>query len=243
MKKIIVLVTSIFMFMNIFLPTSALAKENSLELVIGDVNKDESITISDATIISRYIAKLEILDNDSKIAADFNKDGVITIDDVTAIQKFLANIVTTDGYIYSSQICESLPLNEECKIYFENDTSDRLTYNSERKKGVVLITNKTQYREFTGENSEVYDDKYFETKALVIVISSEYIYEYEDRISSVEVNGKTMNVLLNKAYMGVIDEFGAKTESPMLSNWFMKTEVRKEDVTGIDNIVCGYIME
>lgn len=58
----------------------------------GDVNYDETVSISDATLIQKHLAKMETLDYDKLENADYNGDGTVDIKDTTAIQKRLANI-------------------------------------------------------------------------------------------------------------------------------------------------------
>ena len=70
-------------------------------MLLGDANKDNQLTIGDATKIQRYLARM-IEDNavgeqsaengktETEYICDFNKDGTVNISDVTAIQKKLA---------------------------------------------------------------------------------------------------------------------------------------------------------
>lgn len=58
-----------------------------------DVNLDGKVSIDDATLIQKYMAELEDLDENQIEIADCNADGNITIDDVTLIQKFLVDLV------------------------------------------------------------------------------------------------------------------------------------------------------
>lgn len=59
--------------------------------LIGDVNLDGRIDISDATDIQKYLADRITFDEAQKKNADFNNDGLINISDATAIQKHLVN--------------------------------------------------------------------------------------------------------------------------------------------------------
>lgn len=58
---------------------------------LGDVNKDGSINIIDATFIQKHIAQLITIDT---TYADTDKDGNITIKDATMIQKYICGLVT-----------------------------------------------------------------------------------------------------------------------------------------------------
>lgn len=63
------------------------------EILLGDANGDGKISITDATIIQKYLAKIgEISDNNKKLA-DVNCDGKITVTDASIIQKKLAGII------------------------------------------------------------------------------------------------------------------------------------------------------
>lgn len=59
-------------------------------VLFGDVNGDRYITISDATMIQKYLSVLCELNDDETECADFNDDGEINIIDVTLLQNTLA---------------------------------------------------------------------------------------------------------------------------------------------------------
>ena len=56
----------------------------------GDVNQSGAATITDATLIQKYIAKAVAFSLLQQKTADINKDGKVDINDVTALQKQLA---------------------------------------------------------------------------------------------------------------------------------------------------------
>ena len=60
--------------------------------VLGDVDGDETIEISDVTWIQRFIAKIEMPFTPINMTADVDGDGEITLMDATAIQRYLANL-------------------------------------------------------------------------------------------------------------------------------------------------------
>lgn len=62
------------------------------EMICGDVNDDGIVTIKDATVIQKHIAKLTEITGDFLKAADVNGDGVVTIKDASAIQKYIAKL-------------------------------------------------------------------------------------------------------------------------------------------------------
>ena len=57
----------------------------------GDVDRDDEITIKDATLMQKASVGLITLDEDVANYADVNSDGVINVKDVTLIQKYLVN--------------------------------------------------------------------------------------------------------------------------------------------------------
>lgn len=59
----------------------------------GDANGDGKISIADATIIQKYLAKIGEMSDNNKKLADLNCDGRITVADATIIQKKLAGLI------------------------------------------------------------------------------------------------------------------------------------------------------
>ena len=58
--------------------------------ILGDVNGDYRVDISDATAIQRHLAEIDILDGAKLLAADVDRDGEVNISDATHLQMFLA---------------------------------------------------------------------------------------------------------------------------------------------------------
>jgi len=56
---------------------------------LGDINKDGTVSIRDATCLQLYVAKAVTLDAMTVALADFNFDGKVDINDVTTLQKIL----------------------------------------------------------------------------------------------------------------------------------------------------------
>ncbi|MDO4749182.1 MAG: leucine-rich repeat protein, partial [Eubacteriales bacterium] len=61
---------------------------------LGDVNGDGEITITDATIIQRHVAKITELTDGALSSADVSKDGQVAVIDATMIQRLVAKIIT-----------------------------------------------------------------------------------------------------------------------------------------------------
>lgn len=63
----------------------------------GDVNLDNTVSISDVTSIQRKLAEYEKYSNYQCGLSDVNNDGEVTITDATAIQLYLAQLITDFG--------------------------------------------------------------------------------------------------------------------------------------------------
>ncbi len=80
------------------LPESSGAYESPFkEVILGDADGDGSVTISDATMIQKYLAEFDMPENFVLKACDADGDGRVTINDVTAIQKYLAEMDAPEG--------------------------------------------------------------------------------------------------------------------------------------------------
>lgn len=75
--------------------TSKTSSSTVKTLQLGDVNKDGSVTVSDATLIQKYLAEMETLDTQQLKAADVNRDADVDITDATLISKYVNGIITT----------------------------------------------------------------------------------------------------------------------------------------------------
>ncbi len=67
--------------------------ETPEENVLGDVNGDGEVTVMDATLVQRNVAKLTEFTETQKTAGDTNKDGEISVIDATMIQRFVAKLI------------------------------------------------------------------------------------------------------------------------------------------------------
>ena len=61
--------------------------------ILGDVNGDGQINITDATMVQQAVAELIELTDEQKAAADTDGDGKLSISDATMIQKYIAEII------------------------------------------------------------------------------------------------------------------------------------------------------
>ncbi len=77
-------------------PETTAAPTEYVDILLGDVDCNKQITITDVTLIQKFIAKLEVPDNKELYTSDTNLDGDITITDATIIQKSIAKLEDTD---------------------------------------------------------------------------------------------------------------------------------------------------
>ncbi len=71
--------------------------EPSGELMIGDVNQDESVTAADALMILQHAAKLNVLEGDPYIAANVNGDDVVNASDALEVLRYAAHLIDHFG--------------------------------------------------------------------------------------------------------------------------------------------------
>ena len=63
----------------------------------GDVNRDGSVNISDATEIQKYLVNMVELDDEQKKLSDTDNDNKVSVMDATKIQKYIVNLVDDLG--------------------------------------------------------------------------------------------------------------------------------------------------
>lgn len=67
--------------------------ENPKFIIPGDANNDGKITVTDAIMVKKHIAKITLLTGDQFIGGDYNRDGKINVADCVSIQKTIAKIL------------------------------------------------------------------------------------------------------------------------------------------------------
>lgn len=67
---------------------------NDSKVLIGDVDGDGNVNVTDATIVQLFAARSESLDGEKYYIADVNNDGSVNITDATNIQLYAANVIT-----------------------------------------------------------------------------------------------------------------------------------------------------
>lgn len=90
MKKLL----SIFViFALVFALTTTAVSAQTSEYILGDVNGDGIVSISDVTAIQRHLAKLEQIPEERLKSAMVYDGKILTITDATTIQKKLAEMI------------------------------------------------------------------------------------------------------------------------------------------------------
>ncbi len=80
-------------------PTTAVPTTQPLpRILIGDVNFDGRITVSDATEIQMHIAEMIKLSSNALIAADVDKDGNISVKDATCVQCYVVELTNSSAF-------------------------------------------------------------------------------------------------------------------------------------------------
>ena len=69
-------------------------KQETGDVLYGDVNCNGKVQINDVVLLNRYLAKTADITAQGQKNADCVKDGNITVDDSSAIKEFLARIIT-----------------------------------------------------------------------------------------------------------------------------------------------------
>lgn len=117
MKKAIRLM-SVILTIGLMIPAFNVSAAQSQRL-LGDVNFDGIVTISDVTALQRHLAQLISLDYDSQAAGDADASGALNITDAATIQRFLAEMNV------------EYQINEPLTLY-EGETSAALSALKER---------------------------------------------------------------------------------------------------------------
>ena len=65
-------------------------------IVLGDVDRNESVDAADALEVLKYAAKLTDMEDIQKLAADVNKDLLIDASDALDILKYAAKLIVSD---------------------------------------------------------------------------------------------------------------------------------------------------
>ena len=97
--KIVAVLMVLAMAVSVFglCASAAETTEANTTVLLGDVNLNGEVTISDATLIQKALAKLATLDEVQAAAANVSTGDEVNIKDVTMIQKWLAKYDVNDN--------------------------------------------------------------------------------------------------------------------------------------------------
>lgn len=220
---------------------------------MGDVDKDNDLSILDATEIQFYLAKLKEWERDdySYIPAlgDFNEDGEMDILDATAIQRKLAglDVVDTGKFVFYKQDKHALfgdipdVSDEAVKIEFSSEyelsqfsnamydyevAGDYCTY--------AIIKSNEQYNMLFNDKAPKFDDEFFDSKWLVVSI-----VECSDLLTEAPITklGKVDDTLFVSAF-----PYRTNPDLPApeaMQMWLSIVSVDKEQVIDVNNIMHG----
>ena len=92
MKKLLTFIVFVatFTVLLCFSLLTASAQENVL--LLGDADRNANVNVKDATLIQKFVASLENLDDYQLLCADADLSGNVNVKDATLIQKYVAGI-------------------------------------------------------------------------------------------------------------------------------------------------------
>lgn len=74
------------------IPSTQLTTVQQELYLLGDADQDRKITVKDATVVQKHVAKIISLKGNALRAADSDEDSKVTVKDATVIQKYVAKI-------------------------------------------------------------------------------------------------------------------------------------------------------
>ncbi len=95
--KLLSVILTVLMIAMLAIPSVITTSAESTAILLGDADGDDDISISDATVIQRYLARYVTLTDDQLTAADADSDGTVDISDATMIQRWLAKLDTDNA--------------------------------------------------------------------------------------------------------------------------------------------------
>ncbi len=139
----------------------------------GNVNGDVDITISDATLIQKHIARLDAASAENAVLADVNADNEIDIKDATCIQKYIAALDGGEktGEPYYDEFKETQTYSQENPVvsaFLSEVTYDPSDYST------------SQIKSYAGQSTAYRKDQ---PSGLEIPVSSGEIYVSDNYIN------------------------------------------------------------
>jgi len=207
-------------------------------IIPGDADGDNQLTIKDATVIQKHIAKLKLVDDPYCLKCmDFNGDGKINIKDATQIQKNIAklpyncvvkpeelnnyNVSTSDEVTLGTNIPFQHMLNARNAILFSPDNNENST--------TAIINSAGQFYKMFDRYSLYFDNEFFKENSLIVILRYDSIWNIERIVDSITRSGDTMQIGLTQK----IPEVGLDA----LAYWHLFCSVKKADVQDVKNII------
>lgn len=207
--------------------------------VYGDVYADGSITVVDATEISKHLAELSTLTDEQLTKADFNGDGKVNIADSTDIQKMIANLdykYTHELYeveyaSFSSDGLTEVPFTVDKDIHaglYQDTAGDYYYYNKEIKMNNLFKTY-DEYSRFFDATFDEYNEEFFEENALIF-LSRFYV------VMSIYITLDNVYVKDNVLYLNITQWESTDWMLEANAQWNQFIVVDKEEIASVDKI-------
>ena len=201
----------------------------------GDVNGDGKVDVTDGAIIQKAITRdydiRKIFD-----MADFNGDLEVNVQDVTDLQKMLCgkdyryiHQTMAVEYGYKSIPADAVKIDYNVDKEFNDDPVWGKTFHTGQSTNYLytIIRNTDEYKYYFLEDSEVYNEEYFENNALV------FLYEFSNSAS----NTYTVDNMYVKGDTLIIEETSEmyKFGADMFGRFHKFFTVKKADVEGVNS--------
>lgn len=126
----------------------------------GDVNDDGAVGIVDATMIQKYLIRLEDFNDNQKFVADATKDGIVSVSDATQVQLVAAEIAKAEAaYSQESVTAHYLKVEREANqgtyVINEIEINGGMSFSTDNVR--TILTNVVQKEGF--ETSKMVDGK------------------------------------------------------------------------------------
>ncbi len=140
MKKLICLVLVLLITLNTLIIVASAENAAQTRIACGNVNNDDVISISDATLVQLYLADNCELSLQQRVSADTDGDACVTILDATYIQLLIAKRIDTfAGDSDATSLPDSVGFinNERNIVIYTELLSDTYTLKYEDENGII----------------------------------------------------------------------------------------------------------
>ncbi len=151
------------------------------EHIYGDTNDSNSISISDATLIQKFVAYLIDADKLNLNNADCNSDGKVSVKDATCIQKYLAKLdgfgVTGEKYTTNIPVTNTTDATENVTTTTQTEavttTQSQIVTEPTEPAFTTEAETSTIPQPTTTESVNVTTDPYETTEAVITTVTTE----------------------------------------------------------------------